>query len=162
MAYKVLIDGATVLKSLGEVKNPTTGEVTYEHVATVYPKGAIIKDEDVSPVMVKLLEDGDEHVNSVLEKTGDEPTEEDEMAEITSPPTDGAPGRYLVDEAAKQADVLHEGDNPDEPSPAEKQAEEEGQDDQSGLSTQEQTTGPTPDQPTVTATDKPAKPAKSK
>ena len=73
MSYEVLVDGATILKALSSETLPD-GTVVYDHVSTVFPAGAIIADEDVSPVVVKLLEDGDEHTNKMLKETGDEPT----------------------------------------------------------------------------------------
>ena len=92
MPYEVLVDGATVLKSIGESQAPD-GTVVYDNVSTVYPAGAIIADEDVSPVVKKAYEDGDEHVLSLLKETGDEPTHpSSEQAVLTDEQTDHDPG----------------------------------------------------------------------
>jgi len=114
MPYKVLVDGATVLRQIGDWKT-SGGETVYDNVATVYPKGTVLADEDVSPVLQKLLDDGDEHVSSLLEKTSEEPTTEgDELGleDVVTGPDTGSPGRIMVDKAADNPDLFHEDDDP--------------------------------------------------
>lgn len=71
MPYEVLGTDVTIPKSLSVTKNPD-GSETHDHVSRVYTRGSVVKDEDVSPVLVKLYEDGDEHVTSLLRYVDEE------------------------------------------------------------------------------------------
>jgi len=73
MAYRVLGDAVTVHKALSELRNVATNRLEgYDTVGTVYPKGAVIHDNDVSPIIRALVEAGDPHTSSVLEYVEDE------------------------------------------------------------------------------------------
>jgi len=73
MAYRVKGDAVTVHKALSELRNVATNRLEgYDTVGTVYPKGAVIHDNDVSPLIQKLVEEGDPHTSSLLEYVDDE------------------------------------------------------------------------------------------
>jgi hypothetical protein len=74
MPFEVLTDGATIPKSLGRVAD-RNGNEYQEHVSYVYAEGDIIADEDVSPTIQQMLEDGDGHVSQMLKKVSDSEAE---------------------------------------------------------------------------------------
>lgn len=103
MPYVVKGDEVTVLKALSESTNAATGEKTYDHEARTYQKGAVLADEDVSPVIVKKLKDGDERTKEMLEYVKDA----EEGARVVAlqnvvpvPMASATPGRVLVAESA--------------------------------------------------------------
>lgn len=68
MPYEVIAEDATVPKSLGRVVDRNGNEYE-ENVSFVYPKGTVLDDKDVSPTIIRLYEEGDEHVRSILKET---------------------------------------------------------------------------------------------
>jgi len=97
MPYKVTQDGATVLTSRGELTDANGApNGQYDHSGHVYLKGAVLPDEAVSPVHKKLLEEGDEHTSSFLEKVDDE--EVNTLLEEMTPEQ-----KELYDRAAEEA-----------------------------------------------------------
>jgi hypothetical protein len=76
MPYEVLGDSAvSVLRANGEYRDEHEHLTGYDHESIVYLPGDIIADVDVSPVVVKNYEDGDEHTRSVLQRVSNEPLE---------------------------------------------------------------------------------------
>lgn len=74
MPYEVLLDGATVPKSVGPLTDANGVQVGHQHQSKVYMKGDILADDDVSPVVVELLENKDPHTSTVLKKVSSKPT----------------------------------------------------------------------------------------
>ena len=98
MPYLVKVDELTVPKAHSSVTNPATGEVQYAHTGATYAKGTIIADEDVSPVVQKLVEDGD---IDTLEYVKDDPAGHRNLVDIVPVAVESAaPGRVLPAEAA--------------------------------------------------------------
>jgi len=64
--YEVISDGAMILKRVGTINNPETGEVFYENESIFYPKGTIINESDISPTVIEDYNNGDEHVSSII------------------------------------------------------------------------------------------------
>lgn len=67
VAFRVTKDEQSVLEALSEQVDDRSGRVFYEHRARTARYGEVIKAEDLSPVIIKLWEEGDEHVRSYLE-----------------------------------------------------------------------------------------------
>lgn len=71
MPYEVIcpIDSSvSVLNALGEVKDDQGNIIGYDHSAKVWSSGDVIPDEEVSPVVIKLLDEGDEYTCSQLRR----------------------------------------------------------------------------------------------
>ena len=68
MPYEVLVDGLSVLKANDTYKDNDGKVIGYDHVGVIREQGEILEDSEVSPVIQKLYEDGDEHVTSTLKK----------------------------------------------------------------------------------------------
>ena len=85
MPYKVLKDGATIVRAIGPELELPGGGTTFDHEAEVYEAGTILQDEDVSPVVVRLLDSGDEHIASLIKRVeeGDIDAEEDAEEDVT-------------------------------------------------------------------------------
>ena len=66
--YEVIAEGATILKCVGTINNPETGEVFYENESVFYPKGTIISESDISPVVIKDYDNGDSHILSLISR----------------------------------------------------------------------------------------------
>ena len=93
-----------VLHSYGPVTDLDAKILGYQHYTEVLHNGDIIDDKEISPVVVALLDEGDEHVNSYLSRI--EPEVEKRR-----------PGRPRKDEAAAEATEAA----PAEESPLERQ-----------------------------------------
>lgn len=66
--YRVLKDGATIHKKQGEYKSKRTGKTFVNNLSVVYLEGDIVQEEDISPFILDLYNDGDERVCSLIEK----------------------------------------------------------------------------------------------
>ncbi len=74
MAWKIKVDSVAVPRCLLEYEDEG-GNKKYQHVSKVYTKGQIVPDRNVSPLIQKLYEDGDEHTLSVYEKVSNDEEE---------------------------------------------------------------------------------------
>jgi hypothetical protein len=73
MPYEVICPegtSVTILKALNEVKDLDGRVIGYDHRADYHESGDVLDDNEVSPVLLDLLEAGDPHVNSILRKVG--------------------------------------------------------------------------------------------
>lgn len=66
--YEVIAEGATILKCVGTINNPETGEVFYENESVFYPKGTVVSESDISPVVIKDYDNGDAHILSLISR----------------------------------------------------------------------------------------------
>lgn len=74
MPYEVICPEGTSVSMLINRGNLTDfdGKVYgYDHVTENFDHGAIIPDDELSPVVVKAYDDGDEHVKSLLKRVSD-------------------------------------------------------------------------------------------
>lgn len=76
MPFKVIKDGATIPKQLGERtgKSRITGEkATIKDLRSyVYLADAVVQDEDIAPHIIEAYEDGDPHITSLIERIVEE------------------------------------------------------------------------------------------
>lgn len=68
MPYKVLQQEVQILKPIGEIKTPDGKIVAIEHKSEIHFKDDVIEDNEISPIIVKAYEDGDEHTRHILKK----------------------------------------------------------------------------------------------
>lgn len=78
MPYEVTCPELSVLKAVGEFRDPVTGEVfSYDHKARTYYEGEVVPDDNVSPVIRMALDEANEgnptyvHLSGKLKKLGD-------------------------------------------------------------------------------------------
>lgn len=76
MPFKVIKDGATIPKQLGERTglNRKTGEKASikDLRSKVYLADSVIPDEEIAPHIIEAYEDGDPHITSLIEKIAEE------------------------------------------------------------------------------------------
>ncbi len=95
-------ESVLVLKSQGEFLDREGKHAGYDHRNDVHLDGDVISDEEISPVLVKLYEDGDAHVRSVLRKEGDEEkAAERKPRNAVKTAEDGLPDTPLSDQARR-------------------------------------------------------------
>lgn len=70
MPYIVLLPEVSVLKHVGEIRHPEDENriLGYDHRSITYLKNDVINDEDISPVVTKLYDAGDNHTRSCLKR----------------------------------------------------------------------------------------------
>lgn len=68
MPYEVQIPALTVLEKVGEIIAADGSTVGLEHISVMYGEKDIIPDEKLSPVVIKLYNDGDAHTRKVLKR----------------------------------------------------------------------------------------------
>lgn len=96
MPYEVICPegtSVTILQALNEVKDLEGRVIGYDHKAVYRHSGDVLSDDEVSPVIRNLLDEGDEHVCSILRKVGGKkqaPAPEPEVEEVVEPDEDVA------------------------------------------------------------------------
>jgi hypothetical protein len=104
MPYQVLIDEVSVLKALSENLDASGNVIGYDHVSRTWLKDQVIPDEEVSPVIRKLVEDGDASMAARLKYVELKKTEEVATSAtqdiVPVPVESAAPGASGVAEAA--------------------------------------------------------------
>lgn len=68
MPYEVIAPAVSVLYKIGEVRTDEGKLIGHEHKSVLHGQGDVVTDEDISPVVVQMYNDGDAHVRSVLKK----------------------------------------------------------------------------------------------
>lgn len=102
MPYETLIEGAQILKPVGQVLTADGESLGFEHVSVIYPQqGTIIPDEDVSPVVQKLYDEDDEWTKSILKKVSNKSEDSDEKPAVKKPARKpkAAPKAAVVEES---------------------------------------------------------------
>ena len=68
MPYEVTAPSLALLRSIGEYRDEDGKLIEHQHESVVRMQGAIVEDEDVSPVVKELYAKGDAHVTSVIKR----------------------------------------------------------------------------------------------
>lgn len=87
MPYEVICEPGTtvsVLDNVGDVKDGDQKVIGYWHEGRLYENGEIVPDEHISPVVVKLYDEGDPHTTSVLRRIDSKPAAVSEAAKSRS------------------------------------------------------------------------------
>lgn len=93
MPYEVICPegtSVTILKALNEVKDLDGRVIGYDHRADYHESGDVLDDNEVSPVLRDLLEEGDPHVSSILRKVSAKKTAAKPVVEEVVEPEDDA------------------------------------------------------------------------
>lgn len=103
MPYRVLVDQTQVLNDLSPRVLDDGRQIGYDHESLVWYKDEVIPDDKISPVVVKLYDEGDAHTRSILERVGDKPQEVEAVSQAT-PEDSGeqADGAQEAQEPAQQ------------------------------------------------------------
>lgn len=72
MPYEVIAESTFVLKSRGELTDEDGKVLGYDHESVPHVLGDIIADEDISPVVKALYEDGNPFTVATLKKVGED------------------------------------------------------------------------------------------
>jgi hypothetical protein len=68
MPYEVQVPELNVLEKIGEIFDKDGSHIAYEHRSVAYTQGEVVEDDVISPVVVGLYDEGDEHTRSVLKR----------------------------------------------------------------------------------------------
>lgn len=69
MPYEVTAEGAVSILKANDTYYDSEGKLLgYDHESNTFLPGEIVKDDDVSPVVAELYDNGDEHVTSILKR----------------------------------------------------------------------------------------------
>jgi N-acetylglucosamine kinase-like BadF-type ATPase len=83
MPYETLKESVSVLKPVGQVLDAQGNTWGYEHVSVIYAdKGTVIDDADVSPVVQKMIDEGDAWTCSLLKKIAKPRAKKTETEEV--------------------------------------------------------------------------------
>lgn len=66
--YEVIANEVSILKAHSTYTNDNGNVIGYDHESITYLKGAVIDEEDISPVVIKQFNDGDERTISLIRK----------------------------------------------------------------------------------------------
>jgi hypothetical protein len=66
MPFRILLEEVSVLHSVGEFFDANGKSLGHEHESKMYFKDDILADEEISPAVIKLYDDGDTHTRTVI------------------------------------------------------------------------------------------------
>ncbi len=122
MPYEVIAnEPVTILKSYGALKHPVTGDIySYDEESVLWRPGDVIPDEEISPTVVELYENGDEHVRARIKKLSAGKAkklakEEQEAIELEDKKEEGD---YIHVPAPEEGEKIHESVPPPQPTPS--------------------------------------------
>lgn len=83
MPYEVTADEVVILKAENVYKDDRDNVIGYDHTSVLYRKGEIVKDEDISPVVLEQIEAGDEHLLSLISPVEEKSAKKEEKKQPT-------------------------------------------------------------------------------
>lgn len=119
MAYRVIAPEASVLRDLSEFKDADGKVIGYDRESVVRLQGDVIADADVAQVVKDAYENGDPHINGLLEYVEGEPDEIVDAEHDVNQDLNLSDPEAPVEEAEFET-VQHPEDGPQQHKPSEK------------------------------------------